>query len=98
MTRRMGVAVGVLSFVTTWSNFLDPLVYLSSPEHYTLPLGLKSLATIDRSDQPMVLAGAVMVTVPVIAAFVWVQRYFVHRPAALAASATDIDFEPGGRP
>jgi multiple sugar transport system permease protein len=72
------VAVGVLAFLFTWSNFLDPLIFLFDERRFTLPLGLKSLAQLDRQDHPLLLAGAVVATAPVVAAFISVQRHFLQ--------------------
>jgi multiple sugar transport system permease protein len=78
LARPVTVAVAVLAAVFTWSNFLDPLIYLFDEDNFTLPLGLRSLAQVDRQDFPLLLAGAVTATVPVIAAFVYVQRFFLN--------------------
>ena len=78
LVKPVTVAVGVLAAVFTWSNFLDPLIYLFDEDLFTLPLGLKSLAQVDRQDFPLLLAGAVTATLPVIAAFVYVQRFFLQ--------------------
>lgn len=72
------VAVAVLAFLFTWSNFLDPLIFLFDERKFTLPLGLKSLAQLDRQDYPLLLAGAVVATAPVVAAFLYVQRHFLQ--------------------
>jgi multiple sugar transport system permease protein len=77
LVRPITVAVGVLAFVFTWSNFLDPLIYLFDQEKFTVPLGLKLLAQLDRQNYPLLLAGAVTATAPVIGAFLYVQRYFL---------------------
>lgn len=77
LVRPVTVAVGVLAFVFSWSNFLDPLIYLFDDEKYTLPLGLRSLATLGRHDYPVFLAGAVAATLPVVGAFLYVQRFFL---------------------
>jgi multiple sugar transport system permease protein len=74
LVRPVTVVVAVLAGVVTWSNFLDPLIYLSSAERFTLPLGLRSLAQLDRQNAPLLLAGAVMATAPVVIAFLAVQR------------------------
>lgn len=71
------VAVGVLVFITSWGNFLDPLVYLYNPNLYTLPLGLRALAELDRTDFPVLMAGSVVATVPVILAFLVAQRWLL---------------------
>jgi multiple sugar transport system permease protein len=78
LVRPVIVAVAVLAFVFTWSNFLDPLIYLFDERKFTLPLGLRSLATVDRQDFPLLLAGAVTATAPVILAFLYVQRFFLQ--------------------
>jgi multiple sugar transport system permease protein len=78
LARPVTVAVAVLAAVFTWSNFLDPLIYLFDEDSFTLPLGLRSLAQVDRQDFPLLLAGAVTATVPVIAAFLYVQRFFLN--------------------
>ena len=62
----------------TWSNFLDPLVYLYDRELFTVPLALKSLAQLDPTNYPLLLAGAVLATVPVVAVFLVAQRWFLH--------------------
>ena len=76
------VAVAVLAAVFTWSNFLDPLIYLYDENLFTLPLGLKALAQVDRQDFPVLLAGAVIATAPVVLAFLYVQRFFLHEHGA----------------
>ena len=79
LVRPVTVAVAVLAFVFTWSNFLDPLIYLVDERKFTVPLGLRSLATLDRSNYPLFLAGAVTATAPVIGAFLYVQRFFLQQ-------------------
>jgi multiple sugar transport system permease protein len=78
LVRPVTVAVGVLSFLVAWGNFLDPLVYLSNADLFTLPLGLRSLEVLDRTNYPLMLAGAVAATVPVLVVFLVAQRYFLH--------------------
>ena len=70
-------AVGLLAFIFTWGNFLDPLIYVFDADRFTLPLGLKSLAQLDASNYPLLLAGAVVATTPVVAAFVVAQQFFL---------------------
>jgi multiple sugar transport system permease protein len=78
LVRPVTVAIALLAFITTWGNFLDPLIYLFDPDLYTLPLGLRSLEALDRTNYPVLLAGAVVATAPVVVAFVVAQRYFLH--------------------
>jgi multiple sugar transport system permease protein len=78
LVRPVTVAVAVLAFVFTWGNFLDPLIYLFDQEKFTVPLGLRALATLDRTNFPLLLAGSVAATLPVVVAFLYVQRYFLQ--------------------
>lgn len=70
------VAVGVLAFSLYWGDFLSPLIYLKSDSRYTLPVGLSLLKQLDSTNLPLLLAGAVVMTAPVIGLFLLVQRYF----------------------
>jgi multiple sugar transport system permease protein len=78
LVRPVTVAVALLAFIASWGNFLDPLIYLFDTDLYTLPLGLRSLTSLDRTNYPVLLAGAVVATTPVVAAFAIAQRYFLH--------------------
>jgi multiple sugar transport system permease protein len=78
LVRPVTVAVAVLAFVFTWGNFLDPLIYLFDQEKFTVPLGLRALSTLDRTNFPLLLAGSVAATLPVIVAFLYVQRHFLQ--------------------
>ena len=72
-------AVGVLAFAAHWSNFVEPLLYLSSPEKFTLPLGLRALQTLEPANHPILLAASVLVTIPPVVAFLLAQRAFFSR-------------------
>jgi multiple sugar transport system permease protein len=78
LVKPVTVAIALLVFIATWGNFLDPLIYVFDPDLYTLPLGLRSLSSLDRTNYPVLLAGAVVATAPVVVAFVVAQRYFLH--------------------
>jgi multiple sugar transport system permease protein len=72
------MAVAVLSFAYHWSAFMEPLIYIQSSEKLTLQTGLKALATLDRTSWPVLMAGAVMVTAPVVLVFLFMQRAFLR--------------------
>jgi len=78
LVRPVTAAVGMLAFIASWGNFLDPLVYIFDPDLYTLPLGLRSLSVLDRTNYPVLLAAAVVATAPVVVAFAVAQRFFLH--------------------
>lgn len=79
LVRPVTAAVLVLAFVATWGNLLDPLVYLTDPEHATLPLGLRQLTVLERTDTSVLLAAATVATVPVLVVFVAAHRRMLGR-------------------
>lgn len=70
-------AVAMLAFTFHWANFTDPLLYLSSPDHVTLPLALARLQAFEPTNFPVLLAGAAMVAAPAIVVFAAAQRAFL---------------------
>jgi multiple sugar transport system permease protein len=81
--RAATAAVVVLAFTFHWANFIDALLYLTSQGLYTLPLGLRFLQLLNPTDWPLLMAGAVVVTVPPVIVFLLGQRLLfgevVHR-------------------
>ena len=72
-------AVAVLAFAFHWSNFIDPVLYLSSQENYTIPLGLRALQALEPTNHPILLAASVVATAPPLIAFLLAQRAFFSR-------------------
>jgi len=73
-----GVAVtGFYSFITAWNEFLFALTFLSEQKMYTLPIGLQQFVNQFNTDWHYLAAGAIIVTVPVLIVFLWVQRYLI---------------------
>ena len=76
--------VTIMSFLASWNNFIWPLVVAQSTSTYTLPVGLAatSQAAQNVTDYGLVLAGAVVVMLPVLVLFLFLQRHFVQGVAA----------------
>ncbi|MDH6463859.1 multiple sugar transport system permease protein [Micromonospora sp. A200] len=70
--------LAVLSFLTNWNDFLWPIYVLFSPERLTLPAGLGLLQGAYVSDYPVIMAGAVLASVPVLILFVAAQRHIIQ--------------------
>ncbi|MET9960690.1 carbohydrate ABC transporter permease [Streptomyces sp. NPDC006326] len=69
--------VCITSFMGAWDDFLWPLLVLTHSDHYTLQLGLKSLAgTTTTNDQRIIAAGAMAALLPMMLLFFALQRYF----------------------
>jgi multiple sugar transport system permease protein len=67
----------VLSFLTNWNDFLWPVFVLFNPQHLTLPAGLSALESAGVTNYPIMMAGAVVASIPAIALFVLAQRYII---------------------
>ena len=78
LARPAAVAVGVLSFVHYWNSFVEPLLLLRTTDKMTASLGLRVLYGLDRTDWPLMMTGAVLVTAPVVVVFVLAQRAFAQ--------------------
>ncbi|MBL0888039.1 carbohydrate ABC transporter permease [Myceligenerans indicum] len=76
--------VTIMSFLTSWNNFIWPLVVAQSTSTYTLPVGLAatSQAAPNVTDYGLMLAGAIVVMLPVLVLFLLLQRHFVQGIAA----------------
>jgi multiple sugar transport system permease protein len=70
--------LAVLAFLTNWNDFLWPIFVLFSAENLTLPAGLGLLQGAYQTDYPVVMAGAVLASVPVLILFVIAQRYIIE--------------------
>lgn len=71
------ITLAMFVFIGTWSDFLWPLIILDEPSLYTLPLGLQQLASSFSLDWRLVAAGAVVSILPVMALFIFLQRYIL---------------------
>jgi len=69
--------MAIFSFLYTWNDFLQPSIYLSSMEHYTLSLGLFMYQGRYGNSWNQVMAAATYTIVPVLAVFFAAQRYFI---------------------
>ena len=73
------VVVSVLAFAAHWASFMEPLLYLSSGEHFTLPVGLRALHALEPNKQSLLLAASVIATVPVVICFLLGQKVLFRR-------------------
>lgn len=71
--------LGILTFLTSWSNFLWPLVVAQTEDKYTLPVALALYAVGQNATQyGLLLAGSVVVVLPVLAIFLVLQRHIMQ--------------------
>ena len=71
--------LGILTFLGSWNNFLWPLVVATTEQSYTLPVALALVSTgQNQTDYGLLLAGATIVVTPILAVFLFFQRFFIE--------------------
>lgn len=75
------ITVALFTFIGTWNDFFTPLIYINSPEHATLTLGLNMLKSqivgTGMTQWHLLMAAACMVMIPNIVLFTLAQKYLV---------------------
>ncbi|MCK6457301.1 MAG: carbohydrate ABC transporter permease [Phycisphaerae bacterium] len=71
-------AISVFTFMYVWNDFMGPLIYVNDQRLYPLALGLFSFMAGKEMVFTLIMAGAVVMTVPVILIFLLAQRYFIQ--------------------
>jgi len=72
------ITVAIFTFLTTWNDFLGPILYLSSPHNLTIALGLSAFRGAMRNQWHLLMAASTAMTLPVILLFFFLQRYFIR--------------------
>ncbi len=71
-------ALGILTFLAQWDNFLWPLVILQDPDKYTVPLGLAQFRGRLGTEVGPTAAGSILAVLPVLIIYILAQRKFVE--------------------
>ncbi|MDR6433672.1 carbohydrate ABC transporter permease [Brucella pseudogrignonensis] len=71
-------ALAIFTFLGNWTAFFWPLIVSTSPELYTLPVGLSSFAVEQSIQWEMIMTGAAIATLPTLVVFMLLQRYIVR--------------------
>ena len=74
--------VAIFSFLQHWNEFIGPLIFLNSPEKFTVSIGLRYfVSNTFEGDQPrdaILMAASLIVALPALILFFMAQRYFVR--------------------
>ena len=71
------VTVTILSVIFSWNNFILPLLVVTDPSHWTLPLGVASYSTEHSTDTAAILAFTALSMIPALAFFLVAERRIV---------------------
>jgi multiple sugar transport system permease protein len=78
VVRPILATLAIWTFLSTWNDFMWPLIVLSDDSMFTLPVALANLSGERVQDTELMMAGAVLTTLPVMLVFVLLQRYYVE--------------------
>jgi raffinose/stachyose/melibiose transport system permease protein len=82
LTRPIVAAIVVLVFINSWNGYLFPLLFLQTPEQQTITLVPQYFVGQFNNDQTKVLAAAVLTALPVLIAYISLQKFFERGLAA----------------
>ncbi len=71
------VTLALFMFLGSWNDFLWPLIVLADQHRYTLPVAVAGIAREHAADGELMMAAAVVTTMPVLLLFLALQRYYV---------------------
>ena len=70
--------VGILIFIASWNSFIWPLVFMRSAEMFTLPVGIAGLNSEQMAEYGLVMAAAIVSSIPMLIVFFTMQRQIVE--------------------
>lgn len=70
--------VAIFTTIATWNDLLNPLIYISSPEKFTMSLGLAAFKGVYTTQWGFLMAASVLVILPIVALFFFAQRYIIE--------------------
>jgi ABC-type glycerol-3-phosphate transport system permease component len=71
------ITVAIFTFLFSWNDFIGPLLYINTPEKFTVALGLAAFRGL-ATKWNLVMAASTAMTLPVIVLFFFLQRYFIR--------------------
>ncbi len=71
------IATGIFTFILAWNDYIFVRILITSDELKTLSVGIADLHNATVIDWGMIMAGGMLITVPVLAFFVFIQRYLI---------------------
>jgi len=72
------ITLGLFSFIGSWNSFLGPLIYLNSPENFTVQLVINRFRTVYYVEWGLLMAAATVAVLPIILLYFFAQRFFIE--------------------
>ena len=90
-------ALAIITFTNTWNDYMGPLLYLRSPDLYTIQLGLKTFISQYDADYAMIMTGSVLAVLPIVVVFLIGQKQFIAGIANTAIRSLPMGLTPSCR-
>ncbi|MCQ6557394.1 carbohydrate ABC transporter permease [Paenibacillus mendelii] len=71
-------ALGIFTFLGMWNSFFYPLIFLNTPEQFTVPMMLNLYRGMYATDWTLMMAGASIALIPVLIVYIIGQRYIIE--------------------
>jgi multiple sugar transport system permease protein len=77
-------SLGIFTFMSTWNDYLWPLIVLTSPEKRTIPLLVVWFQTQHVSNQGLILAASILTLLPIFFVYIFLQKWIVDQATSSA--------------
>ena len=77
LIRPVSITVFLLSFLSSWNNYITPLVVLSKEKLYTIPVAITLFSTTYRNDYAASILALTLATLPIIIIFAFGSKYLI---------------------
>ncbi|WP_284645971.1 carbohydrate ABC transporter permease [Paenibacillus silviterrae] len=70
--------LAIFTFLHSWDNYFDPLIFISTDKLFTLPVGLKLFTDAAGTEWNLLMAASVLATLPLMLVFFFAQKRFIE--------------------
>jgi ABC-type glycerol-3-phosphate transport system permease component len=78
LSRPALITVGIFTFLTSWNDLLNQIIYLRTPDNYTLAVGLALFRSVLNTRWELLMAASTATILPIVILFFFAQRYFIQ--------------------
>ena len=78
LTKPVAAVLATFTFIGSWNQFFQPLIYLQSTEQFTVTVGLATFRQEEGTIWNLLMAASVITLLPSLLVFMFTQRYFVR--------------------
>jgi multiple sugar transport system permease protein len=78
LTKPALASLALLTFVSTWNDYMGPFIYFTSNDLWTVQLGLRSFVGQFDAEYAMIMTGSVISVIPIVIVFLLGQRFFIQ--------------------